>query len=72
MKDPHASAVVACFLLQEGANILLQNNIGATPIEVCSPEVATVVMTFKDTLSAKTYDEIISRLQFFMYPSLKA
>ena len=52
---PHATATVACFLVQEGADMSLHNNQGLSPVEVCSPEVAAIVMTFKDSLATKTY-----------------
>ena len=50
---PHAEATVACFLIQEGADILLENNQGLTPLQICSPEVIALVMTFRDSLATK-------------------
>ena len=50
---PHAKATVACFLIQEGANSLVVNKKGHAPLQVCSPEVVSLVMTFKDSLATK-------------------
>lgn len=38
--------VVACFLIREGADATIQNNIDATPLDTCSPEMAVIVSTF--------------------------
>ena len=53
---PHITATVACFLIQEGANMSLQNKKGLTPLQACSPEVISMVMTFRDSLEARKYD----------------
>ena len=52
---PLATATVACFLIQEGADSSLHNHQGLLPTEVCSPVVAAMVMTFTDELQTKTY-----------------
>ena len=44
----HASATVACFLVQEGAGMYLQNKKGHTPLQLCSPDVAALVTTFAE------------------------
>ena len=42
-----AEAVVACFLIQEGANLHLRNIRGQTPLESCTnPVLATVLSDF--------------------------
>ena len=35
---PHATATVACFLIQEGTSILTQNKKGQIPLQSCTPE----------------------------------
>ncbi len=42
------SAVMACFLVQEGAGLYLQNHKGNTPLLICSPDVAALVTKFVD------------------------
>ena len=49
----HATATVACFLIQEGASIVIQNKKGHTPLQACTPEVVSLVMAFKDSLAKK-------------------
>ena len=53
--SPLTTATVACFLIQEGADDSLCNNQGLSPVEVCSPVVASMVMTFRDALATKMY-----------------
>ena len=48
------NVTVACFLVREGASTSIANNQGATPLAVCLPEVATMVMTFIGSLSSQT------------------
>ena len=44
-----AKAVVACFFIQEGANLKLRNILGQTPLEGCTdPVLATVLLTFAE------------------------
>ena len=50
---PHTSVTVACFLIQEGADILQQNKKGHTPLQTCTPEVVSMVTRFKDSLPLK-------------------
>ena len=50
---PHATATVACFLIQEGASIVTQNKKGHTPLQSCTPEVVALVMAFKDSPAVK-------------------
>jgi hypothetical protein len=50
---PHATATVACFLIQEGASIVTQNKKGHTPLQACTPEIVSLVMAFKDSLAMK-------------------
>ena len=45
-KAPRTGTTVACFLVQEGAEIHLQNKNCHTPLQLCSPEIITIVMTF--------------------------
>jgi hypothetical protein len=52
---PHATATVACFLIQEGASIVTQNKKGQIPLQTCTPEVVSLVMNFKDSLTFKKY-----------------
>ena len=47
-----STATVACLLVQEGAEMFLSNKKSLTPLQLCSAEVATVVMGFP---SKKTY-----------------
>jgi hypothetical protein len=56
---PHATATVACFLIQEGASIVTQNKKGQIPLQTCTPEVVSLVMNFKDSLAFKKYTSII-------------
>ena len=42
----HGGATVACFLVQEGANMYVQNQKGHTPLQLCSPDIAALVTTF--------------------------
>ena len=42
------SATVACFLVQEGANMYIQNLTGRTPLQLCSPDTAALVTTFAE------------------------
>ena len=42
------SAVIACFLVQEGAELYMQNHKGNTPLLICSPDVAALVTKFVD------------------------
>lgn len=42
----HASTAVACFLVQEGADIYIQNKKDHATLQVCSPEVATIITSF--------------------------
>lgn len=42
----HASATIACFLVQEGANIYVQNNKGHTPLQLCQPDIAALITSF--------------------------
>ena len=49
----HATATVACFLIQEGASIVIQNKKGHAPLQACTPEVVSLVMAFKDSLAKK-------------------
>lgn len=44
----HTSAVMACFLVQEGANLYISNKKGNTPLVICSPDIATLVTRFID------------------------
>lgn len=47
--DMNAKAVVACFLIQEGASLELRNVLGHTPLESCTdPVIATVISTFAE------------------------
>ena len=39
-------AVIPCFLVQEGSEMFKTNKKGRNPLEVCSPDVATIVMGF--------------------------
>ena len=50
---PHATATVACFLIQEGASIVTQNKKGHTPLQSCTPDVIALVMAFKDSPAVK-------------------
>ena len=52
---PHATATVACFLIQEGASMTIQNKKGHTPLQRCTPEVVSLVMAFKESLAMKRY-----------------
>ena len=48
-RDVSAKAVVACFLIQEGASLQLKNILGQTPLEGCTdPVLATVISTFAE------------------------
>ena len=42
----HASATIACFLVQEGADMYTYNKKGHTPLQICAPDVASLVTTF--------------------------
>ena len=44
----HTSAVMACFLVQEGADLYIPNKKGNTPLLICSPDIATLVTRFID------------------------
>ena len=50
---PHATATVACFLIQEGASIVTQNKKGHTPLQSCTPDIVALVMAFKDSPTLK-------------------
>ena len=52
---PHATATVACFLIQEGASIVVQNKKGHIPLQTRSPDVVSLVMNFKDSLELRKY-----------------
>ena len=44
-----AKAIVACFLIQEGASLHLRNILGQTPLESCTdPVLATVLSDFAE------------------------
>ena len=44
-----AKAVVACFLIQEGASLHVRNILGQTPLESCTdPVLATVLSDFAE------------------------
>ena len=46
-RDVSTKAVVACFLIQEGASVQPRNILGQTPLESCTdPVLATVIATF--------------------------
>jgi E3 ubiquitin-protein ligase mind-bomb len=45
-------ATVACFLVQEGADLHLQNMKGHTPLQLCTPQVISLVMTFGESSSS--------------------
>lgn len=45
---PLASATVAGFLVQEGADMYLQNRKGRTPLQLCSTDVAAILTTFAE------------------------
>ena len=48
-RDVNTKAVIACFLIQEGASIELRNILGQTPLEGCTdPVLATVIATFAE------------------------
>ena len=45
----NARAIVACFLVQEGADILIKNEVGLTPLEGdCPADVAILVQGFAE------------------------
>lgn len=45
----NTKAVVACFLIQEGADLQLRNVLGHTPLEGCTdPVLATLISTFAE------------------------
>ena len=56
---PHATATVACFLIQEGASIVIPNKKGQIPLQTCTPDVVSLVMSFKDSLALQKYALII-------------
>lgn len=51
----HANATVACFLVQEGANIYVQNKKGHTPLQLCPADVAAIITPFVGKPSSKTF-----------------
>ena len=59
---PHATATVACFLIQEGASIVIQNKKGRLPLQSCSPDVVSLVMNFKDSLTLRKYARVFTDL----------
>lgn len=44
--EPSGQLVVACFLIQEGADTTAKNNKGQTPLDLCSPEMAVIAAAF--------------------------
>ena len=49
----HATATVACFLIQEVGSIVTQNKKGQIPLQSCTPDVVALVMAFKDSPAVK-------------------
>ena len=48
-RDVNTKAVVACFLIREGADLKLRNILRQTPLEGCTdPVLATVIATFAE------------------------
>lgn len=43
----HATAIIACFLIQEGADQYVMNNKGLPPLQVCPAELVALVVDFK-------------------------
>ena len=47
--DVNVKAIVACFLIHEGASTQIRNILGQTPLEGCTdPVLATVIATFAE------------------------
>lgn len=44
----HTQAAVACFLVQEGADLYIHNNKGLTPLTICSANIVTIVTKYVD------------------------
>ena len=40
------STAVACFLVQEGADLYEKNILGQTPTQLCSDDITTLLLTF--------------------------
>ena len=40
------SATIACFLVQEGADVHIQNSKGHTPLQHASPQVISLAMSY--------------------------
>ncbi len=50
---------MACFLVQEGSELYMQNHKGNTPLLICSPDVAALVTKFvDDNKGEKRYNRI--------------
>ena len=48
-RDVNVKAIVACFLIHEGASTQIRNILGQTPLEGCTdPVLATVIATFAE------------------------
>lgn len=63
--DPSGQLVVACFLIQEGADITTKNRNGQTPLDLCSPEMAVIAAAFSQR--STRLNNLFSRVFFGIY-----